>query len=92
MCRCPEFYTFVYTSTLGGTVTASQELEALRGSGTFMSPQSSVIHDHWQSHHSLLTLHQHGKRPHLLSLSFLTGRKGSSLRPLALKLLGGWRS
>lgn len=33
---CPEFYTFVYTSTLGGTVTASQELEALRGSGTFM--------------------------------------------------------
>lgn len=45
-----------------------------------------------QSHHSLLTLHQQGQWPHLLSLSFLMGRKGGSLRPLALKLLRGWRS
>lgn len=74
MCCCPEFYTFIYTSTVGGTVTASQEIEALRGSETFMSPQSSVIHECWQSQHPLLTLHQHRKWPHLLSLFWWGGR------------------
>lgn len=49
MCCCPEFYAFIYTSTLGGAVSVSQELEALRGSGTFTSPQSSVTHDRKES-------------------------------------------
>lgn len=90
MCCCPECYTFIYTSTLGAIVTASQELEALRGSGTFMPPQSSVTHDSSQSQHS--SSNSINMESDLICfLFFLMGRKGTSMRPMALKLLGGWR-
>lgn len=94
----PEFYLFIYMSTLGVTVIANQELGVLRGLGTFMSPHSSVTLDRrgsslWsgssENQHSACHCVNLESDPICFYL-FANPRNSSSMRPVTLKLQGGW--